>query len=215
MPLFRTSVRYKGTRGVCVRIVDVPIQGDCAPILRVIFSHGGEGREPLWDLPWGVEYIGTVSLCSPLISFRFSICRSALRLARRLAVRLVLCRHSSPFSVSFCVPLGVVSPCVSSCVSSLRFAFSACPWEMTFDMGTVPLCSPLVLPCRAVPCRLSRFVFLYSVSPRPSRPASRFVSRLVRLVSSVCPVFRAMPFCVSFCEPICVSSCVPFLLLAV
>ena len=98
--------------------------------------------------------------------------RLALRSARRFVLRF------------FCLSY-------RPCVSSFRFAFHACPLAMAFDMGTVLLCSPLTLPCR-----LSRFVFLYSVSLlrlalRPvlrlvcaSRPASRSASRYASRLAS-------------------------------
>ena len=133
--------------------------------------------------------MGTVSLCSPLISFRFSIFRLALRLvlASRL-VRLVFVSRLA-FHLSCCSCVFLL--CVPSCVSSLRFAFPACPWAMVFDTGTVSPCLPLVLSCRVVSCR--------SAFRSSSRPASRVSSghasclacRLVRLAARLVlrPVF--------------------------
>ena len=142
----------------------------------------------------GVEYIGTVSLCSPLISFRFSTCRFALRLVSRLALASCAMPTCVSFFVSLCVSchpaLRSVPPsrsCFSPFVLSLRFAFPVCPWAMVFDMGTVSPCSPLVLPCRAaylvsffyIPSRLVRLVL------RPVMPC-----RLVRLVLASCSASR-------------------------
>lgn len=45
MPAYRTTVRHKGTHEICVRIVYLLRRRHSAPILRVILSHGGEGRE--------------------------------------------------------------------------------------------------------------------------------------------------------------------------
>lgn len=137
--------------------------------------------------PVGVEYIRTVSLCSPLISFRFSIRRFALRLVP--PSRLGVSCHTAMLCVSPYVSLGV-SSLVSSFVSSLRFAFHACQWAMAFDMGAVSPCLPLVLSCRVVACR--------SAFRSSSRPASRVSSchasclacRFVRLVMPSRPAFR-------------------------
>lgn len=154
------------------------------------------------------------------VSFFYIPSRSASRPASRFA-----CRSC----VSPCVPLGV-SFCVfclsyRPCVSSFRFAFHACPWAIAFDMGTVLPCSPLTLPCR-----LSRFVVLYSV-PRlavASRPACvPFCVSFVRLaLRAVHSYRRGVSFCVPFsllvvehdptfvwgavssCLPLAVSSCV-------
>lgn len=138
MPAYRTPVRYKGSRGVCVRIVDIPMRGDCAPILRVIFSHGGKGRELLWGLSCGrLIYTHRFVLLSA-IPFRCSIFRLALRLAlasrfasrcgvlpcvsfMRLALRLVLrpAHHLALRLVRafrFSCRLAYRSSCVPPCV---------------------------------------------------------------------------------------------------
>lgn len=83
----RTSVRYKGIRCNCVRVVY--ISRWCRSVLRVrvIFSHGGEGREPL---------------AGPMVGFQYISCRlvssvSLLRLvaASRPCVSFVLLVFSS------------------------------------------------------------------------------------------------------------------------
>lgn len=142
----------------------------------------GKAESSFGTSPAGVEYVRAVSLCSPLF---FSFFYITSRLASRPASRFA-CRSC----VSPCVPLGV-SFCVfclsyRPCVSSFRFAFHACPWAIAFDMGTVLPCSPLTLPCR-----LSRFVFLYSVPRLALRAGMRLVLRPVFIACRVMrPDFR-------------------------
>lgn len=175
MPAYRTPVRYKGSRGVCVRIVDVPVRGDYAPILRVIFSHGGEGRELLWGIPWG---------CS-IYRRRFIL------LAAHPSLRPVARSSSSPCSlfpyafpcVSFVVSLGV-SSCVSFCAFRCRRVVrrAVLPVRpvvpLVVSFRTVSLCCSLVLVSFVVavlPCVLVRLV-----------PPWHFVSFVVSLVVSSC-----------------------------
>lgn len=96
------------------------------------------------------------------------------------------------------------------CVPLLPLAHRRC-----FSFGTVSLCSPLVLSCRAFALRLAlradmRFCFASRSMPScvsPCRLVLRAVYRLVSCVSfSVCPVggvFHSAPFCLarrSFCR---------------
>ena len=157
---------------VCVRIVDVPVRGNSAPLLRGIFSHGRRPRAPLGPP------LRALNIFAPFrFALRYSV--SFFYIPSRPASRFACRSCVSPYvslGVSFCVFCLSYRPCVSS----FRFAFHACPWAMVFDMGTVLPCSPLTLPCR-----LSRFVVLYFVSP-----------------------------CVLPCVPFCVLPCVPFMRLA-
>lgn len=152
---------------------------------------------------------------SPCVSsasrFASRLCVSSCVLFMRLAVAS---RHCVPFSllavgcdmtfirgaVSSCLPLAV-SPCVSCSmpflVSVLRFRSASCHCvsllplvlRAVFLFGTVSLCSPLVLPFRAL--------------------ALRFCSRLVlRADMRFCFASRSMPSCVSSCVSSCVPSCV-------
>lgn len=84
----RTSVRYKGIRCNCVRVVYISRWCRSAPRARVIFSHGGKGREPL---------------AGPMVGFQYISCLLALRLALRLvaASRLLRLVRASRVGVSF------------------------------------------------------------------------------------------------------------------
>lgn len=219
MPLYRTPVRYKGSRGVCVHIVCVPVRDDCAPILRVIFTHGGEGRELLWGLPCERWIYPRRFVLLSAIPFCFSIFRLAirlvlrpvlrpvLRLALRLALRAVIASRVIPLGVPFCVSfvrLVLRAVHASRCgVSSLRPVFTACRrMRYDFHMGAVSSCLPLaVSPCvssvRVVfvsPCVSTCVPILYAV--HASHPA--YCS---------CVPCRAVRF--RLCVPTCVSSCIP------
>ena len=195
MPLYRTPVRYKGSRGVCVHIVCVPVRDDCAPILRVIFTHGGEGRELLWGLPCERWIYPRRFVLLSAIPFCFSIFRLAirlvlrpvlrpvLRLALRLALRAVIASRVIPLGVPFCVSfvrLVLRAVHASRCgVSSLRPVFTACR-RMRYDFHTG-----------------RRFVLL---------AACRLALRLVRACRFRLALridMRSYPVCRS-----CVSSCV-------
>ena len=109
-PVYRTSVRYKGTRCNCVRLVYLVRWRHSAPRFRDILSHGGEGRDLLtppleWiyaatdrqnELTKTARMVSSHIMSAPCVSFLVSF------------PRLV---HSSRFSFRF--------SCRSSCRSSL------------------------------------------------------------------------------------------------
>ena len=92
-------------------------------------------------------------------SVRFDF-RSVLRIALRVAFLLARGRWFPLGAIPTCSPLAThYLPCRSAFpsrlsvppfVSSLRPAFSGCPFA-TIPSGTVSPCSPLAVPCRAVP----------------------------------------------------------------
>ena len=150
MPAYRTPVRYKGTRWVCVRIVDIPIRGDCAPILRVIFSHGGEGRVLLRD-----HRLGRL------------ICRALFHLARRSSLALPPLLFSSPFPSFFfprmCVLVRLAYP--SRPVFSSRPVVSSRAFRCVVSSrrlvpSVVSACRLVLAPFRSA---VRSFLFAYSV----------------------------------------------------
>ena len=122
--------------------------------------------------PAGVEYIRAVSLCSPLISFRFSIFRLAI--ASCLASRFAS-RYASRPACRSCVSLWrlVLRPVFAAC-RWMRYDFrmgrrfvllAACRLVLRLVLGVcVPSCMPplrLALSSRAL-CRSSFFLFCVS-----------------------------------------------------
>ena len=195
-----------GSRWVCVRIVYVLIWGDCAPLFRVIFSHGGEGRELLGASPGGVNYIGAVPFCSPLFRFCFPICRSVLRLVLRAALRSV---HPVSSRAVSCLAsrLGVSShSIVPSCVSCLacRSCVSCCAVScFLYALRLVPC----VVSRSCVPCRASRVEHLVSCHIALPRFAVRFcpACRSCVLFLSDCPVVDVACGTVSPCSPLTIQ----------
>lgn len=200
MPLYRTPVRYKGSRGVCVHIVCVPVRDDCAPILRVIFTHGGEGRELLWGLPCERWIYPRRFVLLSAIPFCFSIFRLAirlvlrpvlrpvLRLALRLALRAVIASRVIPLGVPFCVSfvrLVLRAVHASRCgVSSLRPVFTACR-RMRYDFHTGRRFVLLAA------CRLAlRLVLGVCVSALYAAIASRHAVSCSMPFSRLCSAFR-------------------------
>ena len=212
MPAYRTPVRYKGSREVCVRIANVPVRGDSAPILRVILTHGGEGRELLWSLPCERWIYPRRFVLLSAIPFCFSIFRLAirlvlrpvlrpvLRLALRLALRAVIASRVIPLGVPFCVSfvrLVLRAVHASRCgVSSLRPVFTACR-RMRYDFHTGRRFALLAA------CRLALRLVL-GVCVSPCMPSVRVVPRFcpasrsaLSLRSSRHAVSCSMPFLVS------------------
>lgn len=216
MPAYRTPVRYKGSCGVCVRIVDVPVRGNSAPILRVIFSHGGEGREFLRVSPglfniWRRRFILLAAYPSPptptvvrssfpLVSFPYACpsCVSFVRLARRL----VMSSRRASRLVRF----------VASCRSSCRLTCSSRRLVIRRPDGRlVSRRSVLLFACSHSVCRGGFALCSHSVSFSPWRivhhlvgssrsfPVISFRLTRVRLVPVIMPCFRvrAVQFCCS------------------
>lgn len=120
--------------------------------MRVIFSHGGEVRELLWDLPRGrLIYRRRFILLSAILLvslYAVPSCVSSLVPSWRLvgvpSVRFVLCRPASR---------PCVSPRVSSFVSSCVLFFCLLGGhDMAFDMGAVSSCVPSCVSCLVLPC---------------------------------------------------------------
>ena len=156
----------------------------------VYFSTVEKVENSYWTSPEGVNYIGTVPSCSPLVPVRpSSVCF------------LFPCCFSficSSTCVSFVVSLAV-SPCVSShafrcrcpsCRPSCRLGSS----RLVVSFGAVSFCCSLVLvsfavavlPCVPVP---SRFLPWRPVCPSSCSSSCRSVSPVVSSCSSrFCPV---------------------------
>lgn len=154
MPAYRTPVRYKGSRGVCVRLVYLVRWCRSAPILRGIFFTVEKAESSFGaSLGGGVQYIGAVSSCSPLISRSAPLPASPLLLVLFSHMRSRASRLSSRHVVSLCVS----SYAFRSAVRSFSFRLS---WR-----------SCLVFSCVS---------FRLGIS---SRSSSRSPSRLAHLVS--------------------------------
>lgn len=108
MPLFflrvgRTLVRYKGIRCDCVRVVYISRWCRSVPRVRVIFSHGGEGREAFAGPLVGFQYI----------SFRFVFSsRPSSCFASRGGVSLLRLVVGFSSCVSSCCLVSSFRPCV-------------------------------------------------------------------------------------------------------
>lgn len=93
--VIRTSVRYTASYAHCVHIVYLIRWHHSAPRVRVIFSHGGEGREPL---------------AGPMVGFQYISCLLVPRLVEHLA---------------FASRVGVLWRLLVYCVSSVLLVFSS------------------------------------------------------------------------------------------
>ena len=121
----RTSVRYMASYVHCVRIVYLVRRCHSALRVRVILSHGGEGRE---------------SLAGPLVGFQYISCRLVFssRLASRFSSRggVSLCFSFPP---SRCRLLVVASCRLVSFHSCVVLVADACMWR----------CRSWVVSCRS------------------------------------------------------------------
>ena len=108
----RTLVRYKGVRCNCVRVVYISRWCRSAPRVRVIFFHGGEGREAFAGPLVGFQYI----------SFRFVFSsRPSSCFASRGGVSLLRLVVGFSSCVSSCCLVFLFRPCVLAMSSVGRF----------------------------------------------------------------------------------------------